>query len=120
MVKNRGSSTITIRSPTAVDNPTAGPSSNDARPTQGGVVSRSQSNFTPFSGPGLTLGGTIKAKIEKPAASQSNSAAVIETVNLDDSFPNSHIPGEELVPCPACEMLLPISQVNVHLDSCLS
>lgn len=122
MVKNKGSSTVTIRSPTVdVDNPSAGPSSNDARPTQGGVVSRPPSNFIPFAGPGRVLGGgATKVKTENPLATKSKSVSVIATINLDDSLPIDHTPGEELVPCPSCQVLLCISQINAHLDSCLS
>lgn len=111
--KNNGSSTVTIKNPNS-NNP--GPSrSTDAKPTQGGVVSKPGSNFVAFTGQGHTLGG---AKTEKsPQASNIPKLKMIETISLDDS--HETLPQEDVAPCPVCQTLVAVSHINQHLDMCL-
>lgn len=137
--KNKGSSTITVKSPSMASTETS-PPSNKARPTQGGVVSRPVTSFTPFSGQGRLLGGGVGgsstktpwsttslatgSKIQSLTPTRSpikkeSAAKIVEIVSLDDSRDEKPTVKEELVPCPVCQTLMAISQVNSHLDSCL-
>jgi hypothetical protein len=124
-VKNKGSSTITVTSPSSGSTETSEP--NDARPTQGGIVSKppSMTSFIPFTGQGRLLGGG-SPKVNTPWASVANPSTssikketpkVVEIVSLDaDDSPED----EKKVPCPICQSLIGLSQINAHLDSCLS
>ena len=113
--KNKGSSTVTEKTP-SLNN--AGPSEPiDAKPTQGGVVSKPPSNFVAFTGRGHTLGGVLP-KAEKPSQTSTKpKPKVIETVNLDDSRETP--PQEDVAPCPVCQTLVAVSHMNQHLDMCL-
>ena len=139
---NRGSSTVTVKAPSVRSTETE--ESSDARPTQGGVVAKPSSNtsFIPFSGQGRLLGGGPASKpevpsrllgggpvlkIEKiPPSSQPTSfiktdetqKKIVEIISLDDSH-DEIIPKEEKVPCPVCQSLISVSQMNAHLDTCL-
>lgn len=125
MVKNKGSSTVTVTSPSVGSAKTVKPE--DARPTQGGIVSKptSLSSFIPFTGQGNLLGGCPQ-KISIPSTSgakQSTSSIKKETTKvveivLDDSH-NEDSPEEKQVPCPICQSFVALSQINTHLDSCL-
>jgi len=94
--------------------------SSQSRPTQGGVVSvpSTSRTFTPFAGQGHVLGGTVRAR----SPPRLNQSAVpkkgVEIIELDDSLvlPDE----EEKAPCPVCQKSLPLSQINIHLDSCLN
>lgn len=119
-VKNKGSSTITVTSPSSGS---AGPTEpNDARPTQGGIVSKPLTSFIPFTGQGRLLGGgppkgnTPWASIVQPSSIKKESTKV-EIVSLDD---DDSPKDEKKVPCPICQSLIDIKQINTHLDSCLS
>lgn len=125
MVKNKGSSTVTVTSPSVGSAKTV--KTEDARPTQGGIVSKptSLSSFIPFTGQGNLLGGCPQ-RISIPSTSgakQSTSSIKKETTKvveivLDDSH-NEDSPEEKQVPCPICQSFVALSQINTHLDSCL-
>lgn len=114
--KNKGSSTVTVKSP-SLGSP--GPSGSvDAKPTQGGVVSKPASNFVAFTGRGHTLGGGVIPRVEKPPqASTISKPKAVEIVSLDDSRETA--PQENMAPCPVCGMSVAVSHINQHLDLCL-
>lgn len=99
---NKGSSTVTIRAPSAASSS----SSSDAKPTQGGVVSTpaANSDFVPFTGRGHVLGGGGKS-----------SQKTVPLVDLDDSRDE-----DDVVACPVCSANVPAVRINTHLDVCLS
>jgi hypothetical protein len=79
-------------------------------------------SFIPFTGQGRLLGGG-PPKVNTPWANPSTSSIkketpkVVEIVSLDaDDSPED----EKKVPCPICQSLISLSQINAHLDSCLS
>lgn len=126
MVKNKGSSTVTITSPSTGLAKTVKPE--DARPTQEGIVSKptSLASFIPFTGHGNLLGGgppknsiPSTSGFRQPTSSiKTKGAKIVEIVSLDDSH-NEDSPREKQVPCPICQSFVALSQINTHLDSCL-
>ena len=112
MVKNKGSSTVTIPPSTNTRAEPVPSTSNNAHPTQGGAVVRPASNFVAFTGKGNVLGGT-KTETKKPVTTP------VEVISLDDSQ-NDPVVGSSLAPCPVCSIFVDMTRINEHLDSCLT